>query len=341
MRNDPTVALELAEIGASAWPVRHRAAALLGVLRRVVSFDSAWIALADLPYTCFTPLACADLDGAILEHFRGPVTAQDIERTGLNRPRPPLSRSDLPYPAEELATWADHPLPAGYNEGLGVSLFGPGGRYVGHLGLLYSSREPPSAGMRHMLARLTPSLADAIDPMRSLTTTARLVHGATAGVALRDDGATDSLPGWERDPLLEARSPALVAARAAISGGCLHRAFLWPLGGAHAPAGHVRITALAVAEDVPAPLIGMVLTSPPGNLRGLTPRELEILGFLVDGCSNGEIARRLVVAQRTVAAHVEHILIKLSARTRTLAAVRAEREGLYVPRPPATQPGRP
>jgi DNA-binding NarL/FixJ family response regulator len=92
---------------------------------------------------------------------------------------------------------------------------------------------------------------------------------------------------------------------------------------------------------VPAPLIGMVLTSPPGTLRGLTPRELEILGFLVDGCSNGEIARRLVVAQRTVAAHVEHILIKLSARTRTLAAVRAEREGLYVPRPPATQPGRP
>jgi DNA-binding CsgD family transcriptional regulator len=32
-----------------------------------------------------------------------------------------------------------------------------------------------------------------------------------------------------------------------------------------------------------------------------------------------------------VAAHVEHILAKLSAPTRTLAAVRALRLGLYVP----------
>ena len=76
---------------------------------------------------------------------------------------------------------------------------------------------------------------------------------------------------------------------------------------------------------------------PVPDLHGLTPRELEVLGFVVDGCSNQEIARTLVVAPRTVAAHVEHILLKLQAPSRTLAAVRAEREGLYVPsvRPPA------
>ena len=39
----------------------------------------------------------------------------------------------------------------------------------------------------------------------------------------------------------------------------------------------------------------------------------------------------LVVAQRTVAAHIEHILVKLRTPTRTLAAVRAERTGLHVP----------
>jgi DNA-binding CsgD family transcriptional regulator len=44
-----------------------------------------------------------------------------------------------------------------------------------------------------------------------------------------------------------------------------------------------------------------------------------------------EIAQALVVAPRTVAAHLEHILAKLDAPTRTLAAVRAERDGLYVP----------
>jgi DNA-binding NarL/FixJ family response regulator len=61
--------------------------------------------------------------------------------------------------------------------------------------------------------------------------------------------------------------------------------------------------------------------------------------LLIDGSSNSEIARALVVAQRTVAAHLEHILAKMSAATRTLAAVRAAREGLYVPRPDTTPPG--
>jgi DNA-binding NarL/FixJ family response regulator len=72
------------------------------------------------------------------------------------------------------------------------------------------------------------------------------------------------------------------------------------------------------------------------DLRGLTPRELEVLGLLIDGCSNQQIARALVVAPRTVAAHLEHILVKLGAPTRTLAAVRAEREGLYVPLSPSS-----
>jgi DNA-binding NarL/FixJ family response regulator len=100
----------------------------------------------------------------------------------------------------------------------------------------------------------------------------------------------------------------------------------------------VRITALTGTEDIPAVLLGTVLVSPPGNLRGLTPRELEVLGLVIEGMSNPEIARALVVAQRTVAAHLEHILTKLDAPTRTLAAVRAERDGLYVPSPSCTAP---
>jgi hypothetical protein len=36
-----------------------------------------------------------------------------------------------------------------------------------------------------------------------------------------------------------------------------------------------------------------------------------------------------------VAAHLEHILVKLGVQTRTAAAVRAEREGLFVPSPEA------
>ena len=90
------------------------------------------------------------------------------------------------------------------------------------------------------------------------------------------------------------------------------------------------MTVLAAAE-VPAFVLGTLLVTPRVDCRGLTPRELQVLGLLVDGRSNQQIAKRLAVAPRTVAAHMEHLLNKLEAPTRTLAAVRAEREGCYVP----------
>jgi DNA-binding CsgD family transcriptional regulator len=61
---------------------------------------------------------------------------------------------------------------------------------------------------------------------------------------------------------------------------------------------------------------------------GLSARELEILGLLAEGRSNAEIAEDLVVARRTVATHVEHILAKLGARNRADAVARAIRLGL-------------
>jgi DNA-binding NarL/FixJ family response regulator len=93
----------------------------------------------------------------------------------------------------------------------------------------------------------------------------------------------------------------------------------------------VRITALDTGGADGGPPTTVLLISPAGDLDGLTPRELEVLGYLVDGAGNAEIAEALVVAQRTVATHVEHILLKLGTPTRTLAAVRAERYGQYVP----------
>jgi DNA-binding NarL/FixJ family response regulator len=92
------------------------------------------------------------------------------------------------------------------------------------------------------------------------------------------------------------------------------------------------VTVLA-ATDVPSFVLGTLLIGPDADCRGLTPRELQILGLLVDGRSNHQIASQFAIAPRTVAAHVEHILHKLETPTRTLAAVLAEREGCYVPAP--------
>jgi DNA-binding CsgD family transcriptional regulator len=333
MQSESAVYLELTRIAVSAAPLPERAGEVLTVLRSVVPFDGAWMALTNPHHDSYTSVASVDLDEATLAYLSGPTVARDIEVTGTHRDDTPLSPSDLPNPLTELPTWGECLIPAGYREALSVGLFAPGGRRVGLLGLLSESKEPRSVDMRGRLARMAPVLTRAIDPMRSLLPAARLVRGATAGVVLHADGGTDVLPGMRYHPLLAAGSSALHHARAAIAAGYIYTSFLWPLGGRHAPDGHARVTALAVTDDIPAGLTGMALVSSAGNLRGLTPRELEVLGLVVEGSSNAEIARALVVAQRTVAAHLEHILAKLSAPTRTLAAVRAERDGLYVPRP--------
>jgi NarL family two-component system response regulator LiaR len=55
----------------------------------------------------------------------------------------------------------------------------------------------------------------------------------------------------------------------------------------------------------------------------LTGREHEILGLMVEGLPNQEIADRLVVSQSTVKFHVSNILSKLEVNTRTEAVALA------------------
>ena len=61
---------------------------------------------------------------------------------------------------------------------------------------------------------------------------------------------------------------------------------------------------------------------------GLTPRELEVLVLLARGASNREIAKTLVIAEKTAANHVEHIYAKIDVSTRAAAALYAMRQGL-------------
>ncbi len=62
--------------------------------------------------------------------------------------------------------------------------------------------------------------------------------------------------------------------------------------------------------------------------EGLTPRELEITRLMVEGKTNKEIAKKLVVSSLTVKTHVQHIIRKLGVSDRTQAAVCAVELGL-------------
>jgi DNA-binding CsgD family transcriptional regulator len=66
----------------------------------------------------------------------------------------------------------------------------------------------------------------------------------------------------------------------------------------------------------------------PGEVGGLTPRELEVLRLVAAGRSNGQIAEALFISRKTASVHVSNILAKLGVHTRTEAAAAAHRLGL-------------
>ena len=78
-----------------------------------------------------------------------------------------------------------------------------------------------------------------------------------------------------------------------------------------AAAGHARATARERAR--------------PG---GLTARELEVLLLVARGASSRDVARRLVIAEKTARNHVERIYSKLGVSTRAEASLYAMRHGL-------------
>ncbi|CAG0945648.1 Transcriptional regulatory protein LiaR [Anaerolineae bacterium] len=61
---------------------------------------------------------------------------------------------------------------------------------------------------------------------------------------------------------------------------------------------------------------------------GLTPREIEVLEWIVEGKTNKEIAFALSIAEDTVKIHLRNILEKLHLHNRIQAAVYAVRQGL-------------
>ena len=102
-----------------------------------------------------------------------------------------------------------------------------------------------------------------------------------------------------------------------------------------ASAGEIAIAIAAAVQglSVLAPALGDAIAAPadtaPEPAQGvLTRRELEVVRLVAEGHSNKEIAFELDISDHTVKFHVNSIMTKLGARSRTEAATTAARLGL-------------
>lgn len=103
----------------------------------------------------------------------------------------------------------------------------------------------------------------------------------------------------------------------------------------NAPGAVLAAALHALAHDLvvlhPTLVAGAPLPTNPASaslLEPLTTRELDVLHWLAQGLSNKLIARQLSISEHTVKFHLNAILGKLGAQSRTDAVVRATRAGL-------------
>ncbi len=90
------------------------------------------------------------------------------------------------------------------------------------------------------------------------------------------------------------------------------------------------LLAPSVTRRLIAEFAGRPQLTPPPELDRLTPREHEVLLQMAAGRTNGEIARRLCLAEQTVKSHVSSVLFKLELRDRVQAVILAYESGLVV-----------
>ena len=330
---------ELADVGTMAEGLNQRAEEVLEALGRILPFDAGWLAVRDPERRRHVPLATTGAAEPLRRYFESPGADAELEHLGLNRAQRPVLASELPVPLPEICAWGEYLLPAGFRGGVAGALFSSTGRHVGFLSLLAEDPTRLSLADRHILAAVTMVIADDLDRTREIAAIAGIVGTADAGVVLTRGGDVLPLPGLPDDRLLAPGSPSLAAATHELSAGGPYTAFLAPAAG---PDGErlARVSALDCALPDLDHLSAAVLLSSPGNLRGLTPLDLRVLGHLVTGTTQvPALAAALHVDPGTTTEALRRAQVALDAPGLTAAATRALRTGLRIP-PALSHPAR-
>jgi hypothetical protein len=226
----------------------------------------------------------------------------------------------------ETLAWGECLLPAGFRGGFAMGLFAEDGRHLGFVSLLSDEPAPRTATYTGPLRGLRPLLARVLDCLPSLAVVARLGGDAVGGVVLTGTGGCRPVPGLPPHPLLAAGSSVLaVAAEVAGTPGA-HASFLSPWAD-----DLLRITVLNCRDESADHLAAVVVVHPAGDLSGLGPRDLRVLGGLLQGWDAERVGTSCAVP--SVQRHLDGLTRRLTFASPHALLVHVAREGLYIPPP--------
>jgi len=181
----------------------------------------------------------------------------------------------------------------------------------------------PSDAARDVIRAVAPMISAAIDPMNTMVGLAALVGDARAGGVVGRGGLVHRLPGMPLHPRLTENSRVVLTALANLTDRRTQAAFLCP--DPHGRDDYARVTAIACPPSTANHFTALILISPTGDLLGLTRRELEVLGFVIDGRTNQHIAHALFITERAWP-HIWSTFARNSARP----PVRSARFGPWI-----------
>jgi hypothetical protein len=233
--------------------------------------------------------------------------------------------------------WRDYLAPDGFRGAAAAGLFS-GSRYVGIVTLQTDDPAQPTDEALRLLRVLSPTIAQALDPLSAVSTTAELLHEARAGILLTRDGRSGPLPGLPADPRLDDGTALREVIDSVLAGGRPQSSFVVP--DDETPAGFDRVTVVQCDSPPPFHVAAAVVVSDVRDLHGLAPVDLAVLGLLAappDSATEADASAQQLVHER-----MPRIAATLHARTRVQAVARALRLGLLVPPPlagPLLRPG--
>lgn len=293
----------------------------LSTIRSIIPYQAASIAVWD-PLTQEHRTKVNDgYPEAVAAHLNGRfVQSDELYRIMRTQDPLPLRWQDVPFDYRERHSARSVFIPAGFNEGTSVLLLSQDNRYTGILHVSVDSRRGITDEAVASLAWLQTLLSPIVDELGSWSRLVHRISPASSAIMIAASGAAVDMPdhewAWlphERDALVKsvlANWPALKSGTSRL---------LW-----RSSSG--RWFKLWLQGLQPGVLL-LIEEQEEGAPHSLTDREMAVVAGIAAGQSNQQLASALGVSVRTVAKHLENIMHKTSATSRTDLCARAYRDG--------------